>query len=56
MNSVSSFNYAIGLNKNFRKMLSENAEFKALSLKQIISAADGTRKVRGIVSLCSWIA
>ncbi|XP_050372042.1 uncharacterized protein LOC126789975 [Argentina anserina] len=34
-----------GLNKGFRKMLSENAEFKALSLEQIITAADGTRKI-----------
>lgn len=56
MNSVSSFNYAIGLNKDFRNMLRENAEFKALSLKQIVTAADGTRKVHGFVSLCSWFA
>ncbi|ONI30499.1 hypothetical protein PRUPE_1G254200 [Prunus persica] len=34
-----------GLNKDFKKMLSENAEFKALSLKQVITAADGTRKI-----------
>lgn len=26
-------------------MLSENAEFKALSLKEILSASDGTKKV-----------
>jgi 23S rRNA (adenine2503-C2)-methyltransferase len=56
LNSVSSFNYAIGLNKDFRNMLRENAEFKALSLKQIVTAADGTRKVHGFVSLCSWFA
>ncbi|BBG94083.1 Radical SAM superfamily protein [Prunus dulcis] len=36
--------YGNGLNKDFKKMLSENAEFKALSLKQVITAADGTRK------------
>lgn len=34
-----------GLNKDFRNMLRENAEFKALSLKQIVTAADGTRKI-----------
>ncbi|KAL6192518.1 hypothetical protein ACLB2K_033606 [Fragaria x ananassa] len=34
-----------GLNKDFRKMLSENAEFKALCLKEIVTAADGTRKI-----------
>lgn len=33
-----------GLNKDFNKMLSENAEFKALSLKEILTASDGTRK------------
>lgn len=42
----------IGLNKDFRKMLSENAEFKALSLKEIVTAADGTRKVHEIVEFC----
>lgn len=34
-----------GLNKDFKKMLSENAEFKALSLKEILSASDGTKKI-----------
>ncbi|CAN6482806.1 unnamed protein product [Victoria cruziana] len=34
-----------GLNKDFRAMLSENAEFKALSLKDIHISSDGTRKV-----------
>ncbi|KAJ7943632.1 Dual-specificity RNA methyltransferase [Quillaja saponaria] len=34
-----------GLNKNFKKMLCENAEFKALSLKEIRMASDGTRKI-----------
>ncbi|XP_048440730.1 dual-specificity RNA methyltransferase RlmN isoform X1 [Pyrus x bretschneideri] len=34
-----------GLNKDFKKMLSESAEFKALALKQVITAADGTRKI-----------
>ena len=38
----------IGLNKDFKKMLSENAEFMALSLKEICTAADGTRKVEMI--------
>uniref|UniRef100_A0A803PF77 Radical SAM core domain-containing protein n=1 Tax=Cannabis sativa TaxID=3483 RepID=A0A803PF77_CANSA len=34
-----------GLNKDFKSMLSENAEFKALSLKEIITASDGTKKI-----------
>ncbi|KAJ1422850.1 Aldolase-type TIM barrel, partial [Sesbania bispinosa] len=34
-----------GLNKDFKKMLSENAEFKALALKEIHTASDGTRKI-----------
>ncbi|GMY26216.1 dual-specificity rna methyltransferase rlmn [Fagus crenata] len=34
-----------GLNKDFKKMLSENAEFKALSLKEMLTASDGTRKI-----------
>ncbi|KAF5443162.1 hypothetical protein F2P56_035745, partial [Juglans regia] len=33
-----------GLNKDFKKMLCENAEFKVLSLKEILTACDGTRK------------
>ncbi|XP_059649020.1 uncharacterized protein LOC132294976 [Cornus florida] len=34
-----------GLNKDFKKMLSERAEFRALSLKDIITASDGTKKI-----------
>ncbi|OVA07602.1 Ribosomal RNA large subunit methyltransferase RlmN/Cfr [Macleaya cordata] len=34
-----------GLNKDFRKMLGELAEFKALSLKDVLTASDGTRKI-----------
>ncbi|PIA40500.1 hypothetical protein AQUCO_02500304v1 [Aquilegia coerulea] len=34
-----------GLNKDFKKMLSGLAEFKALSLKDILTASDGTRKI-----------
>ncbi|KAL8142400.1 hypothetical protein V2J09_015432 [Rumex salicifolius] len=34
-----------GLNKDFKKMLSKHAEFKALSLKDIVKASDGTRKI-----------
>ncbi|XVF84967.1 hypothetical protein PTKIN_Ptkin17bG0081200 [Pterospermum kingtungense] len=34
-----------GLNKDFKKMLSEHAEFRALSLKDILTASDGTRKI-----------
>ncbi|KAM7269852.1 hypothetical protein ACFE04_025349 [Oxalis oulophora] len=33
-----------GLNKDLKIMLSKHAEFKALSLKDIITASDGTRK------------
>lgn len=35
----------VGLNKDFKSMLSEHAEFKALTLKDSIKASDGTRKV-----------
>ncbi|GLT36546.1 hypothetical protein SLA2020_109170 [Shorea laevis] len=34
-----------GLNKDFKKMLGEHAAFKALSLKDILTASDGTRKI-----------
>ncbi|XP_027346873.1 uncharacterized protein LOC113858414 [Abrus precatorius] len=34
-----------GLNKDFKKMLNENAEFKALALQEIHTASDGTRKI-----------
>ncbi|MBA0863342.1 hypothetical protein Goshw_019723 [Gossypium schwendimanii] len=34
-----------GLNKDFKKMLSEHAELRALSLKDILTASDGTRKI-----------
>lgn len=40
-----------GLNKELRKMLSEHAEFKALNLKDILSASDGTKKVNTILLL-----
>lgn len=40
-----------GLNKEFRKMLSEHAEFKALNLKDILTASDGTKKVNTILLL-----
>lgn len=33
-----------GLNKDFKKMLSERAELRALSFKEIRAAADGTKK------------
>ncbi|KAH9708941.1 Radical SAM domain-containing protein [Citrus sinensis] len=36
--------YCVGLNKDFKKMLSEHAEFRALSLKDILTSSDGTRK------------
>ncbi|KAI4383675.1 hypothetical protein MLD38_009484 [Melastoma candidum] len=34
-----------GLNKDFKRMLSDEAELKALNLKDIRTAADGTRKI-----------
>lgn len=34
-----------GLNKDFRKMLGDAAELKALSVKDVLTASDGTRKV-----------
>ncbi|KAF7114286.1 hypothetical protein RHSIM_RhsimUnG0091100 [Rhododendron simsii] len=34
-----------GLNKDFMKMLSDHAEFRALVVKDIVTASDGTRKV-----------
>ncbi|THU68439.1 hypothetical protein C4D60_Mb08t03900 [Musa balbisiana] len=34
-----------GLNKEFRKMLSENSSLMALSVKDVLTASDGTRKV-----------
>lgn len=34
-----------GLNKDFKKLLREHAEFRVLSLKDILKAADGTRKI-----------
>lgn len=34
-----------GLNKDFRRMLGAHADFRALSLKEVRSAADGTKKI-----------
>ncbi|KAL0545300.1 hypothetical protein IC582_015178 [Cucumis melo] len=34
-----------GLNKDFKKMLIENAKFRALSLREILPSCDGTRKI-----------
>lgn len=34
-----------GLNRDFKKMLNEHAEFRALKLKDMVTAADGTRKI-----------
>ncbi|KAI3976282.1 hypothetical protein MKX01_021824 [Papaver californicum] len=46
-----------GLNKDFRKMLGELAEFKALSLKDVLTASDGTRKeVSDTVQVGRWIS
>lgn len=35
-----------GLNKDFKRMLNEHAELKALQLKDMRTASDGTRKVK----------
>nr|GLL32742.1 uncharacterized protein LOC109171965 [Ipomoea trifida] len=47
-----------GLNKEFRKMLSEHAEFKALNLKDIRTASDGTKKnsqeVTDVIHVGRW--
>ncbi|KAA8529567.1 hypothetical protein F0562_033634 [Nyssa sinensis] len=44
-----------GLNKDFKKMLSEHANFKALSLKDIHTASDGTRKeVADFIHIGRW--
>ncbi|KAL8534164.1 hypothetical protein ACS0TY_010244 [Phlomoides rotata] len=34
-----------GLNKDFKRMLAEHAEFKALEMKDMLTASDGTRKI-----------
>lgn len=34
-----------GLNKDFRKMITEHADLEALTVKDIHTASDGTRKV-----------
>lgn len=47
--------YCVGLNKDFKKMLSEHAEFRALSLKDILTASDGTRKVEIIFFIYSTL-
>lgn len=35
----------LGLNKDLKRMLSDHASFQPLSLKDIKTASDGTRKV-----------
>ncbi|KAG6517393.1 hypothetical protein ZIOFF_020779 [Zingiber officinale] len=39
------FDLLLRLNKEFRKMLSANVSLTALSLKEVLTASDGTRKV-----------
>ncbi|CAO2165694.1 unnamed protein product [Urochloa humidicola] len=34
-----------GLNKDFRKMITERADLKALTVKDVLTASDGTRKI-----------
>lgn len=44
-----------GLNKDLRKMLSVHAEFKALSLRDVRTASDGTRKeIADIIHIGGW--
>lgn len=44
-----------GLNKNFKNMLGERAEFKVVHLKEILTASDGTRKeVTDFVHIGRW--
>ncbi|XP_048563793.1 dual-specificity RNA methyltransferase RlmN [Triticum urartu] len=38
-------NELAGLNKDLRKMISDHADLKALTIKDIITASDGTRKI-----------
>ncbi|GFP80777.1 hypothetical protein PHJA_000221000 [Phtheirospermum japonicum] len=35
-----------GLNKDFKRMLGEHAEFKALHFKELYTVSDGTKKVK----------
>ena len=46
----------IGLNKDLTMMLTKFAKLKALQVKDIITATDGTRKVNIIILeyLCTW--
>ena len=44
-NTVVSVCEHAGLNKDFKKMLSMQAEFMVLKMKDILTATDGTRKV-----------
>ncbi|KAE8805578.1 dual-specificity RNA methyltransferase RlmN [Hordeum vulgare] len=37
--------HQLGLNKDLRKMISDHADLKALTVKDIITASDGTRKI-----------
>lgn len=44
-----------GLNKDFRKMLSEYAEFKTLNLQEILTASDGTKKdLTDVIQVGRW--
>lgn len=46
-----------GLNKDFRKMLGEVAELKALLVKDILTASDGTRKdIADFVHFGRWFS
>uniref|UniRef100_A0A1D1XMN5 Ribosomal RNA large subunit methyltransferase N n=1 Tax=Anthurium amnicola TaxID=1678845 RepID=A0A1D1XMN5_9ARAE len=46
-----------GLNKDFKQMLSENATFKALYVKNILTSSDGTRKTfADIVHIGRWVS
>ncbi|CAK9187453.1 unnamed protein product, partial [Ilex paraguariensis] len=44
-----------GLNRDFKKMLGEHAEFKTVYLKDILTASDGTRKeVTDFIHIGRW--
>lgn len=43
------------MNKDFRKMLGEHAEFKTLNLKDILTASDGTKKdLTDVIQVGRW--
>lgn len=43
------------MNKDFKKILSEHAELKAISLEDVRTASDGTRKVAIAIASCTLV-